>query len=149
MRIVLTAATLALVTACSQVDPIPEEEKAEIDCLAAITVVEITDAIREGAANGTDPAELQNIKPDAIASAIEKLEAKYAGEMDSAYLEYDINHRLDKIQDALNNRDADSDATQIMNDTLALGKSCTFGSYLLQYFYISGGKFSCHVLTLF
>ncbi|MEL7285171.1 MAG: hypothetical protein AAGJ68_11685, partial [Pseudomonadota bacterium] len=96
MRIVLTAATLALVTACSQVDPIPEEEKAEIDCLAAITVVEITDAIRDGAANGTDPAELQNIKPDAIASAIEKLEAKYAGEMDSAYLEYDINHRLDK-----------------------------------------------------
>ncbi|MEO1322916.1 MAG: hypothetical protein AAFV59_07910 [Pseudomonadota bacterium] len=128
MRIVLTAATLALVTACSQVDPIPEEEKAEIDCLAAITVVEITDAIRDGAANGTDPAELQNIKPDAIAAAIEKLEAKYAGEMDSAYLEYDINHRLDKIQDALNNRDADSDATQIMNDTLALGKSCTFGS---------------------
>ncbi|MEL7108394.1 MAG: hypothetical protein AAGL99_03930 [Pseudomonadota bacterium] len=128
MRIVLTAATLALVTACSQVDPIPEEEKAEIDCLAAITVVEITDAIRDGAANGTDPAELQNIKPDAIASAIEKLEAKYAGEMDSAYLEYDINHRLDKIQDVLNNRDPDSDATQVMNDTLALGKSCTFGS---------------------
>ena len=128
MRIVLTAATLALVTACSQVNPIPEEEKAEIDCLASITVVEITDAIRDGAANGTDPAELQNIKPDAIAGAIEKLEAKYAGEMDSAYLEYDINHRLDKIQDALNNRDPESEATQIMNETLALGKSCTFGS---------------------
>lgn len=128
MRIVFTATTLALITACSQVDPIPEEEKAEIDCLAAITVVEITDAIRDGAASGVDPAELQNIKPDAIAAAIEKLEAKYAGEMDSAYLEYDINHRLDKIQDALNNRDSGSDATQIMNDTLALGKSCTFGS---------------------
>lgn len=128
MRIVLTTATLALVTACSQVNPIPEEEKAEIDCLASITVVEITDAIRDGAANGTDPAELQNIKPDAIAGAIEKLEAKYAGEMDSAYLEYDINHRLDKIQDALNNRDPESEATQIMNETLALGKSCTFGS---------------------
>ncbi len=128
MRLVFTAATLALVTACSQVEPIPEEEKAEIDCLAAITVVEITDAIREGAASGVDPADLQNVKPERIAAAIEKLEAKYAGNMDSAYLEYDINHRLDKIQDALNNRDPDSEATQIMNETLALGKSCTFGS---------------------
>ena len=128
MRVTLIASALVLLSACSQVTPIPEEEKAEIDCLASITVVEITDAIREGAANGTDPAELQNIKPDAIAAAIEKLEAKYAGEMDSAYLEYDINHRLDKIQDVLNNRDPDSEARQIMNDTLALGNSCTFGS---------------------
>ena len=85
-------------------------------------------AIREGAASGAAPVDLQNVKPQRIAAAIEKLEAKYSGEMDSAYLEYDINHRLDKIQDALNNRDPDSEATQIMNETLALGKSCTFGS---------------------
>ncbi|MEM7640752.1 MAG: hypothetical protein AAF269_16980 [Pseudomonadota bacterium] len=128
MRTLLTVSTVALVAACSQVNPISDEEKAEIDCLASITVVEITDAIREGSANGTDPAELQNVKPERIAAAIEKLEAKYSGEMDSAYLEYDINHRLDKIQDALNNRDPDSEATQIMNETLSLGKSCTFGS---------------------
>lgn len=128
MRIVLFAASVVFLTACGQVDPIPEEEKAEIDCLASITVVEITDAIREGSINGTDPAELQNVKPERIAAAITKLEAKYSGEIDSAYLEYDINHRLDKIQDALNNSDPDSEATKIMNDTLALGKSCTFGS---------------------
>ena len=128
MRTLLTASTLVLIAACSQVNPISDEEKAEIDCLASITVVEITDAIREGSANGTDPAELQNVKPERIAAAIEKLEAKYSGEMDSAYLEYDINHRLDKIQDALNNRDPDSEATQIMNETLSRGKSCTFGS---------------------
>ncbi|MEL6827295.1 MAG: hypothetical protein AAFN91_13690 [Pseudomonadota bacterium] len=128
MRTLLTASTLVIIAACSQVNPISDEEKAEIDCLASITVVEITDAIREGSANGTDPAELQNVKPERIAAAIEKLEAKYSGEMDSAYLEYDINHRLDKIQDALNNRDPDSEATQIMNETLSLGKSCTFGS---------------------
>lgn len=128
MRTLLTVSAFALIAACSQVSPISDEEKAEIDCLASITVVEITDAIREGAANGTDPAELQNVKPERIAAAIEKLEAKYSGEMDSAYLEYDINHRLDKIQDALNNRDPDSEATQIMNETLSLGKSCTFGS---------------------
>ena len=79
MRIALTAATLALVSACSQVDPIPDEEKAEIDCLAAITVVEITDAIREGAASGAAPADLQNVRPQRSAAAIEKLEAKYSG----------------------------------------------------------------------
>ena len=128
MRTLSIVTTLALVAACSQVNPISDEQKAEIDCLASITVVEITDAIREGAANGTDPAELQYVKPERIAAAIEKLEAKYSGEMDSAYLEYDINHRLDKIQDALNNRDPDSEATQIMNETLSLGKSCTFRS---------------------
>jgi len=128
MRIALITAAVLLVSDCSQVNPISDEEKAEIDCLASITVVEITDAIREGAASGIDPADLQNIKPQRIAAAMEKLEAKYSGEMDSAYLEYDINHRLDKIQDALNNRDPDSDATKLMDETLALGRSCAFGS---------------------
>ena len=128
MRSVLFLSALALTTACSEVAPIPEGEKAEIDCLAAITVVEITDAIREGSANGVAAEELQAVPAEKTAAAVEKLKAKYSGNMDTAYLEYDINHRLDKIQDAINNRDPDSEATQIMNDTLALGKSCTFGS---------------------
>ena len=128
MRSFLILPALALATACSEVAPIPEGEKAEIDCLASITVVEITDAIREGSANGVSPDELAAVPAERIAAAKEKLEAKYSGDMDSAYLEYDINHRLDKIQDALNNRDPDSEATQIMNDTLALGRSCSFGS---------------------
>ncbi len=128
MRTLLLASSLMTLAACNQVNPISDEEKAEIDCLASIAVVEITDAISDGAERGVDPADLQNVKPERIAAAIEKLEAKYSGEMDSAYLEYDINHRLEKIQDALNNRDPDSEATQIMNDTLALGKSCSFGS---------------------
>ena len=128
MRIFLSASCLVTLAACSQVNPIPDEEKAAIDCLASITVVEITDAIREGAANGADPADLQNVKPDRIAAAIETLESRYSGEIDSAYLEYDINHRLDKIQDALNNRDPNSDAVQSMNETLELGRSCAFGS---------------------
>ena len=128
MRLFLFLSALTLTTACSEVAPIPEGEKAEIDCLASITVVEITDAIREGSANGVSPDELAAVPAERIAAAKEKLEAKYSGDMDSAYLEYDINHRLDKIQDALNNRDPDSEATQIMNDTLALGRSCSFGS---------------------
>jgi len=128
MRQLLVLSSLALIAACSQVEPISDAEKAEIDCLASITVVEITDVISQGAADGTDPAILSKVPAEKIAGAIEKLEAKYSGRMDEAYLEYDINHRLDKIQDALNNRDPGSDATKVMNETLELGRSCTFGS---------------------
>lgn len=128
MKHLLLPTALVLITACSQVEPISDAEKVEIDCLASITVVEITDVISQGAADGVDPAVLQNVPAEKIAEAIEKLDAKYSGRMDEAYLEYDINHRLDKIQDALNNRDPESEATKIMNETLALGKSCTFGS---------------------
>ena len=128
MRTLLVIPAFIALTACSQVNPISEEEKIEIDCLASITVVEITDIIREGAEQGVDPAELQDVPSEKIGEAIQKLNARYSGRMDEAYLEYDINHRLEKIQDALSNRDPDSEATQIMNETLELGRSCTFGS---------------------
>jgi len=128
MRRVFVLSAFALVAACSPIQPISDAEKAEIDCLASITVVEITKMISQGAADGTDPATLNAIPDEKIAAALVKLETKYSGRMDEAYLEYDINHRLDKIQDALNNRDPDSEATKIMNETLELGRSCTFGS---------------------
>lgn len=128
MRLFVCVTALAALSACNQVQPISEQEKADIDCLASIAVVEITDAIRDGTANGATPESLQTIPAEKIASALKKLETEYSGRMDEAYLEYDINHRLDKIQDALNNRDPDSEATQIMNETLELGRSCTFGS---------------------
>ena len=128
MRTLLVIPAFIALTACSQGNPISEEEKIEIDCLASITVVEITDIIREGAEQGVDPAELQDVPSEKIGEAIQKLNARYSGRMDEAYLEYDINHRLEKIQDALSNRDPDSEATQIMNETLELGRSCTFGS---------------------
>jgi len=128
MRLFFCLMAVAAVSACSQVQPISDQEKADIDCLASITVVEITDAIRDGAANGVAPEALQDVPAEKIAAALIRLESEYSGRMDEAYLEYDINHRLDKIQDALNNRDPESEATQIMNETLELGRSCTFGS---------------------
>ena len=128
MRLSILTTAILLLSACNQVNPISEEEKVEIDCLSSITVVKITDAIREGSENGVDAAELQKIPGEKIAEAIEILDTKYDGRMDEAFLEYEVNHRLDKIQDALNNRDPDSDANKIMNETLELGRSCTFGS---------------------
>ena len=126
MRTLLVIPAFIALTACSQGNPISEEEKIEIDCLASITVVEITDIIREGAEQGVDPAELQDVPSEKIGEAIQKLNARYSGRMDEAYLEYDINHRLEKIQDALSNRDPDSEATQIMNETLDLVLLCSF-----------------------
>ena len=128
MRLFVCVTALAALTACSQVQPVSEQDKADIDCLASIAVVEITDAIRNGTANGATPESLQAIPAEKIASALKRLETEYSGRMDEAYLEYDINYRLDKIQDALNNRDPDSEATQIMYETLELGRSCTFWS---------------------
>ena len=128
MRLAFIASVLALTAACSPVDPISDVERADIDCLASQTVIAITEAIREGTANGASQDELAAITDGQILAARKQLETRYSGRMDDAFLEYDINHRLDKIQDALNNRDPDSEATQIMNETLSLGKSCTFGS---------------------
>ena len=128
MRLVALTTAFALLAACNQVNPISDEEKVEIDCLSSITVVKITDAIREGSETGVDAAELQNIPAEKIAEAIEILDTKYDGRMDEAFLEYEVNHRLDKIQDALNNHDPDSEANKIMTETLELGRSCTFGS---------------------
>ena len=128
MRLATLTTAFALLAACNQVNPISDEEKVEIDCLSSITVVKITDAIREGSETGVDAAELQKIPAEKIAEAIEILDTKYDGRMDEAFLEYEVNHRLDKIQDALNNRDPDSEANKIMTETLELGRSCTFGS---------------------
>ena len=128
MRLAILTAAFAMLAACAQVNPISDEEKVEIDCLSSITVVKITDAIREGSENGVDAAELQKIPDEKIAEAIKILDTKYDGRMDEAFFEYEVNHRLDKIQDALNNRDPDSEANEIMTETLELGRSCTFGS---------------------
>ena len=98
MRLSILTTAIVLLAACNQVNPISEEEKVEIDCLSSITVVKITDAIREGTENGIDAKELQKIPGEKIAEAIEILDTKYDGRMDEAFLEYEINHRLDKIQ---------------------------------------------------
>ena len=129
MRTSLTlfAASLILV-AWHQVDPFTEDERAEIDCLSSIAVVEITDYISAGAEAGTDPAELMHIVPDKIAEAEDKLAGKYGGEMDSAYLEYEIHHRLNKFESAIESGDPESLDYIIMTETLELGRSCTFGT---------------------
>lgn len=127
MRTALFVLATALLAACSQVDPIPEAEKAEIDCLASIAVVEITDYISAGTAAGTAPDELMPIVPKKIAEAEEKLASKYGNEMDSAYLEFEINNRLEKFENAIRSGDPDSLDYITMTETLELGRSCTFG----------------------
>ena len=128
MRITLSVATVALITACSQVDPFTETEKRDVDCLASIAVVEITDYISAGAEAGTAPADLMHIVPDKIAEAKEKLKSKYGREIDDAYLEYDINHRLAEFETAVGKGDPDSIEFINMTETVELGRSCTFGT---------------------
>ena len=127
MRLALFASVLALTAACSPVNPISEAEKTDIDCLASQTVVAITAAIREGTANGASAEELSVIPDAIIAEAREKLKTKYDKRMDDAFLEYDINHRLEKVVTALRDPHEDPEAFEIMTETFALGESCQFG----------------------
>ena len=109
-------------------NPISEAEKIDIDCLASQTVLAITTAIRDGTANGASANELAAIPDAKLAEARKQLEAKYSGRMDDAFLEYDINHRLQKIETALRNPEDDPEAVEIMTETMDLGQSCEFGS---------------------
>lgn len=127
MRLALFAMVLALAAACSPVDPISEAEKTDIDCLASQTVVAITAAIRDGIESGATADELAAIKDAKISAARDQLKAKYSKIMDDAFLEYDINHRLQKIETALRAPDDNPDAVEVMTETLALGESCQFG----------------------
>ncbi|MEL6693144.1 MAG: hypothetical protein AAFQ12_08925 [Pseudomonadota bacterium] len=127
MRLALIASVLALTAACSPVNPISEAEKTDIDCLASQTVLAITAAIREGTANGASAEDLAAIPDAKITEARDQLKAKYSKRMDDAFLEYDINHRLQKIETALRDPDEEPDAVAIMTETLALGESCEFG----------------------
>ena len=127
MRLALFAMVLALTAACSPVNPISEAEKNDIDCLASQTVIAITEAIRDGTENGASAENLAAIPDAKIAEARTKLKAKYDKRMDDAFLEYDINHRLQKIETALRDPDEDPKAVEIMTETLTLGESCDFG----------------------
>lgn len=127
MRLALLAMVSALTAACSPVDPISEAEKTDIDCLASQTVVTITAAIRDGIESGATADELAAIKDANISAARDQLKAKYSKRMDDAFLEYDINHRLQKIETALRAPDDDPKAVEVMTETLALGESCQFG----------------------
>ena len=126
MRLAFIASVLALTAACSPVDPISDVERADIDCLASQTVIAITEAIREGTANGASQDELAAITDGQILAARKQLETRYSGRMDDAFLEYDINHRLQEIETALRAPDEDLEAVQIMNETLELGRTCSF-----------------------
>lgn len=77
----ILASLFCVVAACNQVHPFSDEERADIDCLAAITVVEITDAIRAGTEQGIEASVLAEIRPQKIDAAIERLNQSYPGRM--------------------------------------------------------------------
>ena len=127
MRLILCASIMMFAAACSPVDPISDQEELEIDCLAAQTVIAIREALQDGTENGASAKALAAIRDTKITTARETLHEKYSGRMDDAFLEYDINHRLLKIETALTAPESDPEAVAIMEETLALGQSCEFG----------------------
>lgn len=103
-------------------------DKTDIECLSAKTVTKITETIRDGAAAGVDPTDLQDVPAVETANAIEQLQTKYIEDAHATLLKSDVNYRLEMIQDAINNRNPESQAQQVMNDTFERAAACTFGS---------------------
>ncbi len=127
MRLLLLMFPILVATACSRVHPFPEAERAEIDCLAAITVVRITDDIRAARQSGASPSEIEDIRKSNTDEALQRLEARYPGRMDEAYLEFDINNKLARIEAAMEANTSSNADDQFLNETLSLGRTCTFG----------------------
>lgn len=127
MRTLILVTTLTMLAACgSSNSPKDDAEKANIDCLAAKTVVSITDTIRDASSAGSQPDDLRSVPDDKTAESLVILKATYSNEMHSAYLEHEVNRRLTAIQNALSNSDPQSKAAQTMTETFALAKSCSF-----------------------
>lgn len=126
MRFLPLVSATVLIAACSGEPANTDRLMDDLDCLSAITVVEITDAIRDGLETGMDAAELTDIAPTRTAAAAERFIAKYGAAAEAGVLEADINGRLERFQNAMSNRDPDSIDTLAMETTIELGRSCSF-----------------------
>ncbi|MEM1086711.1 MAG: hypothetical protein AAGH90_03210 [Pseudomonadota bacterium] len=126
MRYSLLIASGAILAGCGQTNSVVDIPKAELECLASITVNDITTTIREATAAGAAPETLQTVQRDKTAEAVERLGQLYPGDKAASSLVTEVNFRLEMIQDALSNRSPGSKANQVMDETFELAKTCTF-----------------------
>ena len=125
----LTAASLsiALLSACSESAPteLDETTRAQIDCLAAQTVVSISNTVRDGLAAGQTPEQLANVDSDAIKASTSLLVSRISAPGARASFTAEVERRLDAVQTGLGA--PDSEAGALMNETFALAATCKFG----------------------
>lgn len=126
LRMSLACLAFSALASCSSPETVSDADKANIDCLSAKTVVEITNAAKAAIRAGQSSEQLQKLQSTIIETGAETLNAKYPSDMHEAYYEYEANRRLTAMQNAVANRAPDSPDQKTMDETIDLAKTCTF-----------------------
>ena len=124
--------TLCLLTALSacggaQID-LNESDKANLDCLAAKTVMEIAAAVRTGLENGATADSLSGIQADFTDTGAVRLAQYYSDSGFEAYFRAETERRLVAMQNALANKAPGSADQSTLDETMAMARTCSFGA---------------------
>lgn len=126
LKIVPIALLGLLISACGSSVSVSDEDKVQIDCLSAKTVVAIANTIHEGAQAGLSPDELSGVQANKTEDGLDILRATSLGSNAQNYFEFETARRLNGIQDALRLRDPASDEQKDMDETYELAETCKF-----------------------
>jgi len=123
--VLISLCAMSVLVSCTPANRISSSDKADLDCLAARTVVQITSVIREGVESARPLDELQNYQQDFIQEGLIEVRRLFPDlSMHHHYYEYETAHMSLAIQDAAQSAEPNSEAYQIMIDTLSLGETC-------------------------
>jgi len=115
----------AALSACSAPDRIAGKDKGALDCLASKTVVKLTAMVRDGFKAGKQQSELSGLQASLTAAGLQSAKALFPDKtMHHAYYEFETAKRATAVQIALTTRDNQSEAYQLMNETMDLGQTC-------------------------
>lgn len=128
MKALFLPVVLLSLAACGSATPrMDAASEAMIDCLAAKTVVEISDKVKAGVEAGKTSDQLRPVQAEVTKANMKTLEATYTEQQQKTYFEYQTAKRLNAVQDALANPNGAAEAKQSMDETFALARDCTFG----------------------
>lgn len=96
----------------------------QVNCLAAKTVITITDAVRDGLAEGKTLDELSSVDEDAVKASVSLLKSRIKAAEARDVFEADVARRLTAIQNSVQNPGS-ADAA-LMEETIALAAQCKF-----------------------
>lgn len=96
----------------------------QVNCLAAKTVITITDAVRDGLAEGKTLDELSSVDEDAIKASVSLLKSRIKAAEARDVFEAEVARRLTAIQNSVQN--PGSADTALMEETIALAAQCKF-----------------------
>ena len=127
--LIMALSGLILISACgASPAAISDEDRTNIDCLAAKTVMNIAHTVRTSLENGAAPESLSGVEADLTQAGAQRLSELYRDMSSETYFRQQTSQRLTAMQNALSNRAPDSPDQRLMDETMALARSCSFGA---------------------